>query len=113
MNNYEVPLNTDPVNLLHHHQIKGAQSLYKYKMDKIKTQKVDKKFYLGLSFEAVSNPEFNSEMLYPVEFVKPINKFYMPQINRISFAMPPAPIYYQFNETPAVCFKIQLNILYS
>ena len=97
-----MPIDTDPGKFLHHHKIQGSRAHYQDKIDKIKTEKVDKKFYLGLSFENISNPEFNSEMLYPVEFVKAVNKYFMPQINHMSFIMPSSPLLYQFNDTPAV-----------
>ena len=52
----------------------SIKGLAKEKADdqRLKNKQVDKKFYIGMSFELVNNPELNSEMLYPVNYVKPI-----------------------------------------
>jgi len=51
----------------------SIKGLSKEKPDlRLKNKQVDKKFYIGMSFELINNPELNSENLYPVNFVKPI-----------------------------------------
>lgn len=70
--------------------------------EKLKKKDVDKKIYIGMSFELVNNPELNSQLLYPVDEVQPIGRYYMPQLNHISMHMPSAPLLYQMNSIKEV-----------
>ena len=90
---------------------------------RLQKKEADKKFYIGMSYELVNNPEFNSQLFYPVETVEPVvrwqflfiffhkqtysnkNKsiiqkyrYYMPQLNHISMHMPSAPLLYQTDD---------------
>jgi hypothetical protein len=62
----------------------------------------DKKYYFGLEFKKVNNPEFNNQMYYSIKNVGLDKQFYTPQINKISLQMPPAPPLYQWSDLPKV-----------
>jgi len=108
-NNFEISLDSKSSNKnIDFMSIKG---LSKEKPDlRLKNKQVDKKFYIGMSFELVNNPELNSENLYPINFVKPINRYYMPQLNHISMHMPSAPLLYQMNSIKESFFCNHSNI---
>ena len=56
----------------------------------------DKKFYVAMDFYQVDNFHFHAPGLYPLSAVARDKHLYSPQMNRISFRLPPVPPLTQF-----------------
>ena len=69
----------------------------------------DKIFYFGMDLKAISNPEFNNPLFNPL-FASPANQqFYTPQLNNLSFPMPPFTMLSQFEQIPKVYSLKSIN----
>ena len=67
-NNFEHSINSHS-NSVDYMTAKGLTEKVDARLQK---KEADKKFYIGMSYELVNNPEFNSQLFYPVETVEPV-----------------------------------------
>ena len=68
----------------------------------------DKKFYVAMDFNRIDNFHFNVPGLYPLSAVVRQKQLLSPQMNHISFTLPPVPPLTQFedlNEEVSVGFS--------
>lgn len=65
----------------------------------------DKKFYLAMDFNDVSNYHFHPESLYPISEVNESMRVYLPQINHVSLALPPSPPLTQYSDLNEVTYS--------
>ncbi len=104
MNNAEVPEDTIDENYVQVNQLQSIVENEKINFFERIKQKPDKKFYFGMEFKKINNPEFNNPSLYPIKLMPVLKQFYTPQINKISFDMPDVPLLSQFRDVPRVFF---------
>ena len=76
-------------------------------LQKIRSPKKLKKYYLAMEFNKINNPEFEDERLYSLDLLAQNNRapLYTPQINNISMEMPSSPILYNWHKVPKVAFS--------
>lgn len=76
-------------------------------LQKIRSPKKLKKYYLAMEFNKINNPEFEDERLYSLDLLAQNNRapLYTPQINNISMEMPSSPILYNWNKIPKVTYS--------
>ena len=83
-------------------------------LQKIRSPKKLKKYYLAMEFNKINNPEFEDERLYSLDLLAQNNRapLYTPQINNISMEMPSSPILYNWNKVPKVTFSYNISIIH-
>lgn len=63
-----------------------------------------KKYYIGLEFSRIDNPEYNDEQYYSLNMMDQFKRqpVFTSQINNISMHMPSTPILYKWNQISKV-----------
>ena len=64
-------------------------------------ERADYTYYFGMDFNKVNNSHFYDPMYYPLSVVPRSHHLYSPQLNGVSFALPPFPPLSQFDDIVA------------
>ncbi|XP_041354915.1 laccase-5-like [Gigantopelta aegis] len=71
-------------------------------------EKPDKKFYITMDFYKVNNVYYHEPELYPISSVSDEMQLSTPQMNHISYMMPPVPPLTQYSDLPEVGLTTRL-----
>ena len=82
--------------------LRNFQSESNTKFSKRIQENPDKKFFFGMQYKFINNPEYHQPDYYPIE-TQPFDlRFYTTQFNSISMIMPASPALSQWDDLPKV-----------